>query len=67
MFTTFGPDTLKELAQASAEPPGVSPVHAFIDMHDLGDALIASGLSDPVMEMEYLTLTYDRLEDCCAI
>jgi malonyl-CoA O-methyltransferase len=62
MFTTLGPDTLKELAQASAEPSGGSPVHAFMDMHDLGDALIASGLSDPVMEMEYLTLTYEQLE-----
>jgi malonyl-CoA O-methyltransferase len=62
MFTTLGPDTLKELAQASAEPPGGSPVHAFMDMHDLGDALIGSGLSDPVMEMEYLTLTYEQLD-----
>lgn len=62
MFTTFGPDTLKELAQAATEPSGVSPVHAFTDMHDLGDALVASGLSDPVMEMEYLTLTYERLD-----
>jgi len=62
MFTTLGPDTLKELAQASAEPSGGSPVHAFMDMHDLGDALIGSGLSDPVMEMEYLTLTYERLD-----
>jgi malonyl-CoA O-methyltransferase len=62
MFTTFGPDTLKELARAAAEHADTSPVHAFVDMHDLGDALVASGLSDPVMEMEYLTLTYERLD-----
>lgn len=63
MFTTFGPDTLKELAQASGDPHGRSPVHSFVDMHDLGDMLIRSGFSDPVMDMEHLTLTYTRVED----
>jgi malonyl-CoA O-methyltransferase len=62
MFTTFGPDTLKELAQATAGESTPTPVHSFIDMHDLGDALIAGGFSDPVMEMEKLTLTYENLE-----
>jgi malonyl-CoA O-methyltransferase len=62
MFTTFGPDTLKELARATAGESTPSPVHSFIDMHDLGDALIAGGFSDPVMEMEKLTLTYENLE-----
>ncbi len=32
-------------------------------MHDLGDLLVNSGFADPVMEMEYLTLTYPRVED----
>ncbi len=63
MFTTLGPDTLRELAQASADVHGRSPVHSFIDMHDLGDMLIRSGFADPVMDMEYLTLTYARVED----
>ena len=27
-------------------------------MHDLGDALLASGFADPVMDMEPLTLTW---------
>jgi malonyl-CoA O-methyltransferase len=63
MFTTLGPDTLKELAQASEDVRGRSPVHSFIDMHDLGDMLIRSGFSEPVMDMEYLTLTYARVED----
>src|SRR3954449_11358146 len=62
-FTTFGPDTLKELAQASADAAGKTPVHAFMDMHDLGDALLGSGFADPVMEMEQLTLTYERFDD----
>ena len=63
MFATLGPDTLKELAQSSADGRGRSPVHRFIDMHDLGDMLIRSGFADPVMDMEYLTLTYARIED----
>ena len=30
----------------------------FIDMHNLGDALLHSGFSDPVLDVEYFTLTY---------
>jgi malonyl-CoA O-methyltransferase len=62
LFSTLGPDTLKELVRASADAPGPSALHRFIDMHDLGDALVASGFADPVMEMETLTLTYESLE-----
>jgi malonyl-CoA O-methyltransferase len=57
MFTTFGPDTLKELRTASAGD-GRIHVHRFIDMHDIGDMMIGAGFADPVMDMEYLTLTY---------
>jgi len=63
MFSTLGPDTLKELARASADARGRSPVHTFMDMHDLGDMLIRSGFADPVMDMEYITLTYERVGD----
>jgi malonyl-CoA O-methyltransferase len=38
-------------------------VHAFADMHDLGDLLVRSGFADPVMEMEPLTVTYARVDD----
>ncbi len=57
MFSTFGPDTLKELRQAFGD--GHTHVNRFIDMHDLGDALVRAGFAAPVMEMEVLTLTYD--------
>jgi malonyl-CoA O-methyltransferase len=63
MFTTFGPDTLTELAQASADASGRSPVHRFMDMHDVGDLLVHSGFADPVMDMEYVTVTYTDLND----
>ena len=63
LFSTFGPDTLKELrsAFAAAGDQGAH-VNAFVDMHDLGDALVHAGFADPVMEMEMLTLEYGRLE-----
>jgi malonyl-CoA O-methyltransferase len=54
MFSTLGPDTLKELRAAAGE----RRVHAFLDMHDLGDMLVAAGFSAPVMDMELLSLSY---------
>ena len=57
MFSTFGPDTLKELREAFQDSH--AHVNRFIDMHDIGDALLHSGYSMPVMDMEYITLTYE--------
>jgi len=59
MFSSFGPDTLTELREAWASVDANSHVHRFIDMHDVGDAMARAGLIDPVMDMEYFTLTYD--------
>lgn len=58
LFTTFGPDTLKELRQAWRSVDDNIHVNSFIDMHDIGDAMIRSRLADPVMDTERLTLTY---------
>ena len=58
MFSTFGPDTLKELRASWAEIDVASHVHAFIDMHDVGDALIRAGFESPALDVEYFTLTY---------
>lgn len=58
MFSTFGPDTLKELRQSFAQADNFSHVNRFIDMHDIGDLLVHNGFSTPVMDMEYITLTY---------
>jgi malonyl-CoA O-methyltransferase len=62
LFSTFGPDTLKELRKAFAGIDAHDHVNAFVDMHDLGDALVAAGFADPVMEMETLTLEYATVE-----
>lgn len=58
LFTTFGPDTLKELRQAWRAVDDDIHVNSFIDMHDIGDAMVRSRLADPVMDTERLTLTY---------
>jgi len=58
MFTSFGPDTLRELRQAWAAVDDAPHVHGFIDMHDLGDALVRARLAEPVMDVDRLTLTY---------
>lgn len=58
MFTSLGPDTLRELRSAWGAVDEYPRVHQFEDMHNLGDALIAARLADPVMDMEHLTLTY---------
>jgi malonyl-CoA O-methyltransferase len=59
LFTTFGPDTLKELRAAQADTDGHPHVSRFIDMHDIGDMLVEAGFADPVIDMETFTLTYD--------
>ncbi|HRH14568.1 MAG TPA: methyltransferase domain-containing protein [Azonexus sp.] len=61
MFSTLGPDSLKELRSAFAD--GYAHTQRFIDMHDFGDMLVGCGFADPVMDMEVLTLTYDRFDD----
>jgi malonyl-CoA O-methyltransferase len=57
-FTTFGPDTLKELRAAFLTADRATHVGRFIDMHDIGDMLLQAGFAEPVMDMETLTLTY---------
>lgn len=59
MFSTFGPDTLKELRQAFHGVDAHNHLNRFADMHDIGDMLSHGGFAEPVMDMEYITLTYD--------
>lgn len=56
IFSTLGPDTLKELRAAWRDQ--YTHVNSFFDMHDIGDALVRNGLRDPVMERDEITLTY---------
>jgi malonyl-CoA O-methyltransferase len=60
-FTSFGPDTLRELRQAWRSD-AFDHVHPFIDMHDLGDALVRAGFAEPVLDVERFTLTYNDIK-----
>lgn len=80
MFSTLGPDSLKELraawheADTGARPdqPGAAPiapswrVKRFIDLHDVGDLLLKTGFATPVMDMEPIVLTYEHLDKLIA-
>jgi malonyl-CoA O-methyltransferase len=71
LFSTFGPDTLKELKKSWSVVDNETHVNTFTDMHDIGDKMLGAGFQSPVMEMEKLTLTYqsviDLLKDLKAI
>ncbi len=58
LFSCFGPDTLRELrAACRVALPHARPM-PFIDLHDFGDMMVASGFSNPVMDAEIVTLTF---------
>ena len=65
--SSLGPDTLSELraawAVADPERPHVS---RFLDLHDIGDAALAAGLKDPVLDVDHLTLDYATVRDMLA-
>lgn len=61
IFSSFGPDTLRELRASWSTVDDDMHVNAFLDMHDVGDALLQAGFESPVMENEYYTLTYEDM------
>lgn len=63
MFVTFGVNTLWELRESWLRIDDLPRVHQFMDMHDIGDLLLSAGLSQPVMDMETLTLEYKKFGD----
>jgi malonyl-CoA O-methyltransferase len=58
-FATLGPDSLAEISRAWSTVDDFSHVKAFPDMHDIGDALVQSGLRDPVLDVDRLTVRYE--------
>ncbi|MFM7481783.1 MAG: malonyl-ACP O-methyltransferase BioC [Candidatus Methylopumilus sp.] len=63
IFSTLGPSTLQELRASLASFSKHSHVNQFIDMHDIGDALIQCGFSDPVLDVDVYTLTYSTFKE----
>jgi len=61
-FTTLGPDTLQECRAAWAQVDQTVHVHPFMDMHDIGDAMVRACLADPVIDREELIAKYDSVE-----
>lgn len=58
VFSTVGPDTLQEVRRAWLDVDDGVHVHAAFDMHDLGDLALASGLAEPVLDVDRLEVTY---------
>jgi len=63
MFSSLGPDTLKELRQSWLAADNNLRIHPFIDMHHVGDMLLGAQFGDPVMDVENYTLQYDSVSD----
>jgi len=57
-FSTFGPDTLSELRSAWGEADGYNHVNRFTEMHEVGDALVRAGLSEPVLDVDRIEVGY---------
>ena len=61
IFSTFGPGTLIELHNSWAQVDELEHVHEFLDMHHIGDMLLANQFVDPVVDMEVITIQYQAL------
>jgi len=58
LFAGLGPDSLSELRRAWQSVDAGVHVNRFPDMHDLGDAAVRAGLTDPVLDVDRLSVTY---------
>ncbi|WP_374603480.1 malonyl-ACP O-methyltransferase BioC [Arenimonas sp.] len=61
LFATFGPGTLAELREAYESVGEVPPLSPFAAIQQVGDALLAAGFRDPVIDLDSYTLTYPDL------
>lgn len=61
LFSTFGPDTLHELRQSFLLLDDNPHVNQFVDMHHIGDQMLASGLQNPVLDKEFIYMHYPNV------
>jgi len=61
LFSTFGPDTLKEMRDSWSSIDEAPHTSSFVDMHEIGDALLKAGFVNPVTDMELITMTYSNV------
>jgi malonyl-CoA O-methyltransferase len=59
LFSTFGPDTLIELREAYLQAGEMQPpLSPFAPIQPIGDALMAAGFRNPVLDRDLFTLSY---------
>jgi malonyl-CoA O-methyltransferase len=58
IFSTLGRDSLSELREAWENVDNSPHVNHFSDMHDIGDGLVQAGLCDPVLDTDFLKVSY---------
>lgn len=63
VLSTFGPDTLWELREAFAHADSAPHVSAFPSIAQFGDALIAAGFQDPVLDRDAFRMRHASLGD----
>lgn len=63
MFSTLGPDTFQEINKAFNQVDDYKHVNVFLDMHDIGDILVAKKFLDPVIDMDMITAHYASAKD----
>ena len=61
LFTSAGPDTLQEYRRAWETIDTYEHSFGLVDMHDIGDALLAAGLSAPVLDREVISVDYPNI------
>lgn len=61
LFSTFGPETLSELRDAYLQSGLTPPLSPFAAIQQVGDAMLAAGFKDPVLDRDRYTLTYPDL------
>ncbi len=62
LFSSFGLDSLRELRSAWAEVDGTAQTMQFADILQIGDALMAAGFQQPVMDAERITVSYPDID-----
>ncbi|MCM1128274.1 MAG: methyltransferase domain-containing protein [Alistipes senegalensis] len=64
LFSCFGPGTLSPLREAFCQVDGYGHILPFMEMHDLGDALVDAGFPSPVLDREEMVVTYSSVKKC---
>jgi SAM-dependent methyltransferase len=61
-FSTFGPDTLREIGDSWVEVDELPHVHPFVDMHHLGDELLRAGFVQPIVDADWIFVEYPDID-----